>query len=33
MPINVTRSSMPSFEEYCDEIRKEGVRVIVVPVD
>ncbi len=22
MPINVTRSSMPSFEEYCDEIRE-----------
>lgn len=22
MPINVTRSSMPSFEEYCEEIKK-----------
>ena len=22
MPINVTRSSMPAFEEYCDEIRE-----------
>ena len=22
MPINVTRSSMPSFEEYCEEIKE-----------
>ena len=25
--ILVTRSSMPSFEEYCEEIRKLGVPV------